>query len=370
MLVGCGSKNDGPDTGAETLVEFDSDGDSDADFDGGADADGGAGADADGDADGSPVEPLYGFIGSPCMDDEDCDYEGGVCLTEGFEDGMCSAPCDLYCPDMDGYPTTFCVDASELPAGGSVLGGGACVSRCDFGAYTTSACRYNYGCNVESRHTEPDTQTYACMPGTSTDLSECHLELAARGVGFEPSLQAVQHPEGHPELDCEIDEPVWVTSPVLGVEMLYYDGTETPRTLASCEMAHALADTVEDVAPEGVSAILHIGTYNCRVIGGTSRLSRHSYADAIDIYGFEFEDGRVWTLVDDWEHGTETPSTEAGSFLYSAAQRWYDDWIWNIILTPNYNADHDNHFHVDLTPDSHTVGATSNRYFGPAPYAD
>jgi hypothetical protein len=23
---------------------------------------------------------------------------------------------------------------------------------------------------------------------------------------------------------------------------------------------------------------------------------------------------------------------------------------WNIILTPEYNADHDDHFHVDLTP--------------------
>ena len=156
----------------------------------------------------------------------------------------------------------------------------------------------------------------------------------------------------------------------MGVDMLYYDGTETPRTLASCEMAHSLADTVEDVAAEGVSAILHIGTYNCRVISGTSRLSRHSYADAIDIYGFEFHDGRVWTLIDDWEHDTETPSTDAGRFLYSAAQRWYDDWIWNIILTPNYDSAHDNHFHVDLTPGSHTVSVTDHRYFGPAPYAD
>jgi hypothetical protein len=26
--------------------------------------------------------------------------------------------------------------------------------------------------------------------------------------------------------------------------------------------------------------------------------------------------------------------------------------VWNIVLTPNYNADHRNHFHVDLTPGS------------------
>ena len=55
---------------------------------------------------------------------------------------------------------------------------------------------------------------------------------------------------------------------------------------------------------------------------------------------------------------------------FDAAHRWYDDWIWNIILTPNYNLAHDNHFHVDLSPGSHYVGATDGRYIGPALYVD
>jgi hypothetical protein len=28
---------------------------------------------------------------------------------------------------------------------------------------------------------------------------------------------------------------------------------------------------------------------------------------------------------------------------------------WNIVLTPNYNADHRNHFHVDLTDGANTI---------------
>ena len=133
----------------------------------------------------------------------------------------------------------------------------------------------------------------------------------------------------------------------------------------SCDFAHALVDTIEDVAPYGVTTLRHLGTYNCRVISGTDTLSRHAYGDAIDIYGFEFENGKVWTLIDHWEHDTTNPSTNAGAFLYDAAYRWHDERYWSIILTPNYNSAHDNHFHVDLTPGSDYIGATDGAYIGP-----
>ncbi len=30
-------------------------------------------------------------------------------------------------------------------------------------------------------------------------------------------------------------------------------------------------------------------------------------------------------------------------------------WVFHIILTPNYNADHRDHFHCDLSPGAHTI---------------
>jgi hypothetical protein len=340
----------------------------------GSDMDAGTGDSDAGDSDtgdsGTVVPPpdLLGFIGSACESDLDCPFDGGVCLTEGFPDGHCSVACELYCPDLDGYPVTFCVDGDDLPD--SSLEGGWCVSRCSFGAYPEGGCREEYGCSVETRHSEPGTEMYACMPGAASDLSECHQELVDRGVGFEPTVRTIDFPDGRPDKECEIIDPVWVESPVFGVELKYYDGEPTPRVLASCDMAHALADTIEDVAPYGVSALRHIGTYNCRMIAGTDMLSEHSFASAIDIYGFDFDDERLWTLEDHWEHDTTAPSTDAGRFLYESAHRWYDDWIWNIILTPNYNVGHDNHFHVDLKEGFHDLSMTSGRYIGPAPYVD
>ena len=332
-----------------------------------------------GDDDDSTEPPLddgpEGFVGGPCESDVDCDYDGGVCLldAEGFPRGMCSKACDLYCPDDDWSPVTFCVEEAEFAGqeqAAADLGDGACSSRCDFEYFPDTGCRPDYGCVIVSRANEPWTEKYTCLPNRGTDLTQCHYDLAARGVAFEPTLIADDSPTGHPNLTCTIEDPVYIKSPVFGVDLLYYDGNPTNSVLAACDMAHALADTIEDVIPHGVSDLRHIGTYNCRVISGTSTLSRHSFADAIDIYGFGFTDGTLYTLVDDWEHDTTNPTSPGGAFLYDAAYRWYDAYIWNIILTPNYNSAHDNHFHVDLTPGSDYIGLTGDRWIGPAPYWD
>ena len=324
---------------------------------------------------GSDPGPL-GFIGSPCAAVADCEYDAAVCLTEGFPGGSCSQPCTLICPDRDGHPTTFCVDIDELPTSAGELGDGACVSRCDYGVFPDTGCRDGYGCVRAPRANEPATEVYVCLPGRDPEMSSCYADLAALGVAFEPTVIADAHPDTHPSLTCHIEEPVYILSPVHGVELTSSSGTVTPRVLGSCAMAHALSATVDDVAPLGVVAIEHLGTYNCRVIAGTDSLSRHAYGDALDIAGFRFADGTRYTLTDDWEHDTDSPMTDGGAFLYAAAHRWYDALLWNIILTPNYNAAHDDHFHVDLTPGSHVIGAPgvpapfAGPYIGPAPYAD
>jgi len=203
------------------------------------------------------------------------------------------------------------------------------------------------------------------MRGDQSVLSEWYVDLADRGVACEATIKKPEAPSGASGLRCEIEDPLYITGPLDGVALKYFNGDPTPRVLAGCEMAHALADTADDVRPLGVSAIRHIGTYNCRVISGTSSLSQHSFANAIDIYGFEFTDSRYYTLIDDWEHNTTNPSSAGARFLYDAAQRWHADKIWRIILTPNYNAAHDNHFHIDETPFADFIGASDGFVLAP-----
>ncbi len=311
-----------------------------------------------------------GFIGSPCETVADCEFADAVCLTDGFPDGTCSQACDLYCPDADGHPMTFCAASAALPPAGAALGDGACLSRCDFGLFPLTGCRPEYGCVEVARANEPGTVHHTCLPGAETQLSQCQQDLAARGVSFEPTTVPDESPSSHPSLTCHIEDPVYVNSPIHDVELRTSGGSPSSRVLASCEMAHAIVDTIDDVKPFGVVAMRHMGTYNCRVISGTSTLSEHSFGSAIDIAGFDFDNGALYTLTDDWEHDTTSPQTPGGIFLYEAAHRWFDNLYWNIILTPNYNTAHDDHFHVDLTPGSHFMGFTDGRYIGPAPYAD
>ena len=381
VLSGCEAETGGPlydgDASADTWDDG-ADGVADS-IDDGADSTGDTASDtavdtpADGEPDGDPG-PL-GFIGSPCASDADCAYDGGVCMT-GAPAGMCSSECDLYCPDLDGHPTTFCVDGASLPAEATPPGftEGACFSRCDYGIFPGTGCREGYGCATRPRANEPDTTSGVCVPGEGDPTTPCMDQLIALGVSFEPSSAAPEHPADHPELTCMIEEPLILHTPVHGVEILsYYSGSPSNPYMA-CNAALALVRTIDDLVPHGVVAIRHMGTYNCRVIAGTSTLSRHSYADAIDLGGFDLSDGTQYTLEADWEHDTETPAPPGGEFLHSAAHRWYDAWIWNVILTPNYNSDHDDHFHVDMTPGSHFTGllpwSSDGRYIGPAPYDD
>lgn len=92
-----------------------------------------------------------------------------------------------------------------------------------------------------------------------------------------------------------------------------------------------------------LTGITHIGSYNCREIrtsaGGTGRMSTHATADAIDIAGFSFSDGSEARLIRDWDGGDAT-----ATFLRAArdgACTWF-----RTTLSPDYNALHADHFHL------------------------
>lgn len=319
----------------------------------------------------APDDGPLGFVGSPCERDRDCDYDGGVCLRDrdGFPGGTCSAACEQYCDDREGHATTFCAEIDALPASVADLGAGACLSRCNFALHPDTGCRPDYGC-VETGRAGSDDATWVCLPEVRSELPACFEELAARGIPFEPTIIADDHPADQPGLTCHVEQPVRVFSGYAGVDLTYHDGTGPESAVGACTWAHALADTLEDVADRGVVRLRHLGTYNCRTIAGTNELSRHAYGDAIDVSGFDFDDGTQWTLVDDWEHDTTSFTTPGAEWLYDTAHRWHDDGLWTIILTPNYNAAHDDHFHVDLTPGSDYLGFTAPRVLAVSPWPD
>jgi hypothetical protein len=112
---------------------------------------------------------------------------------------------------------------------------------------------------------------------------------------------------------------------------------------------------VQEVAKEvfhsRVRSIRQLGTYNCRRMAAyPSQVSEHSFANAIDVASFTLQNGRKVVVERDWvpqEHPATTPESR---FLRLVARRLYDEQVFSVVLTPSYNHDHHNHFHLDGAP--------------------
>lgn len=119
---------------------------------------------------------------------------------------------------------------------------------------------------------------------------------------------------------------------------------------ASCAVAAGFAmwfsQSVEPAAREilgsGIARIQHLGTYNCRRINGAKNgaWSEHATGNAIDISAFILEDGRRISVLEDWQSGDLK-----GRFL--RAVRDGACGTFGTVLSPDYNAAHADHFHLD-----------------------
>lgn len=93
-----------------------------------------------------------------------------------------------------------------------------------------------------------------------------------------------------------------------------------------------------------VVAVRHLGSFACRNVYGRpeGRRSEHASANAVDIAGFVLADGREVGVLQDWpRHGT--PKAAFLRAVQAGACRFFD-----VVLGPDYNAAHRDHFHLDM----------------------
>jgi len=205
-----------------------------------------------------------------------------------------------------------------------------------------------------------------CVPGAEEfdpEMGACLDELDQRGVNYDQSAPISDIPEDAPHLRCTIETPIRLRSPVNGITWQYLDN-EPSSMLMGCELAIAVHRLSQVLAEFDVVAVGHLGTYNCRTIrgndGAAHLISQHGLGRAIDLRWFRQSDGTVYDVYDHWEHGVvDNFRTPEAAFLYAIAQEMHARRIFNIVLTPEFNAAHDNHFHVDITEGSHFIGTLS-----------
>lgn len=149
------------------------------------------------------------------------------------------------------------------------------------------------------------------------------------------------------EGSCGEGSPLLVTGVMASGRMV---PLSSPATL-NCAMATALPDWIAAVdnylwARENtrIARILSGTSFMCRgrnrVVGADT--SEHGFANALDVTGFELEDGRSVTLPGDWTDA-QSPGGRLLRFAHDSACARF-----TTTLGPEANALHADHLHVDM----------------------
>lgn len=159
----------------------------------------------------------------------------------------------------------------------------------------------------------------------------------ADGVRFSPAPRPVEDGCGHPD----------------GVRLersgVSYGGGVLLRCPAAVSLVmwerHGLQPLAERHFGSRVRAVSTFGTYACRNVYGREegRRSQHATANAIDISGFALEDGGSISVRRDWDD-----AGAKGAFLRGARNAACG--VFAAVLSPDYNAAHADHLHLDMGP--------------------
>lgn len=179
----------------------------------------------------------------------------------------------------------------------------------------------------------PGWATRTKLLNLRTDVTECRAVLERSGVAF-----AVLAPEG--EGACARPDRTRLGR--------YPLAPDTPAV--TCPVAAALeiwrrksvVPAAEAILKSKIIKIEHLGAYSCRRMygGADGPWSEHATANAIDIAAFVLEDGRRISVLRDWK-GDDAEARFLRAVRDGACGSFAT------VLSPDYNAAHADHFHLD-----------------------
>jgi hypothetical protein len=191
------------------------------------------------------------------------------------------------------------------------------------------------------------------MRYASMDRATCEAELGRRKIAFEPVGEA-----------RGVVAPLRLKGAIAGVDfhsMLPLAQRRTsPNEIYDCRLVLALDDWARVLARYDVVEVVHYSVYRPppkkQVLTGAGR--RHSGALAIDAAIFKTRDGQTISVEKDFHGrigGKPCAATKASSLPASALTlrkivcEAADAQLFNVMLTPDYNRPHRNHFHLEVT---------------------
>jgi hypothetical protein len=183
---------------------------------------------------------------------------------------------------------------------------------------------------------------------------DCEAELETRGIKYtrESTTPGVV-------------APVRLAGPLHGVvfdtDLSESARKTSPYEIADCRLVLALDDFAAILAAHDVVAVRHYSMYRPPPKDWPDGKpgTRHNGALALDAARFTTKDGTQLVVDKDFngridaktcgDDAAPDPATPAALELRKILCETVDRHLFNVVLTPNYNKEHHNHFHLEVT---------------------
>ncbi len=172
----------------------------------------------------------------------------------------------------------------------------------------------------------------------SLDADSCTALLATTPLRFK------ELPDRETAGGCELKDVVRVDRTALQIGSPLTLSCRTAVSLALWER-HVVLPAAQRELGQPVQRLEHLGSLACRNVYGRAegRRSQHASADAVDVAGFVFKDGRRVSVARHWsKDGAESRFLHQ---VHDGACGYFDS-----VFGPDYNAAHADHLHLDRGP--------------------
>ncbi|HEY1556693.1 MAG TPA: extensin family protein [Kofleriaceae bacterium] len=208
--------------------------------------------------------------------------------------------------------------------------------------------------HASSRFTAPrDADTTPAVRYGGLSQGECEAELATRHIAFVR------------ETARGVRAPVRLLGPLHGVtfhtDLPAKQRETSPWEIGDCRLVLALDDFSAILAAHDIVEVVHYSMYRPppKSWPDDKEGSRHDGALALDAAKFIKQDGTKLSVLDDFhghiggatcgDHAKPDKVTPASTELRAILCEAVDKRLFNVVLTPNYNKPHRNHFHLEVT---------------------
>jgi hypothetical protein len=179
----------------------------------------------------------------------------------------------------------------------------------------------------------PGWATRTKLIALRSDVAECRAVLERSQIAFTALPETGEGECARPDRTRLGDYPLAPDTPAV-----------TCPVAAALELwrRESVAPAARNILGSDLARIEHLGAFSCRRMygGADGPWSEHATANAIDIAAFVLEDGRRISVLGDWDG-------EGDKAAFLRAVRDGACGSFATVLSPDYNAAHADHFHLD-----------------------